>query len=175
MSLVILDLEWNTAFCKELNRYVNEIVEFGAIKLDSKLNEEGRFSCLVKPTVAKGIHPQVKKLLKIDFSELKRAEKTFPYVIDDFAEFLGDSTLLTWSNTDLHTLLDNCELHFMEDNLPFLKSFCDLQKYCEYSLGVSSAFSPSTYTFLPAISISKPSNFKISLPSDFVWRRLVTA
>lgn len=139
MSLVILDLEWNTAFCKELNRYVNEIVEFGAIKLDSKLNEEGRFSCLVKPTVAKGIHPQVKKLLKIDFSELKRAEKTFPYVIDDFAEFLGDSTLLTWSNTDLHTLLDNCELHFMEDNLPFLKSFCDLQKYCEYSLGVSSS------------------------------------
>ena len=78
MSLVILDLEWNTAFCKELNKYVNEIVEFGAIKLDSKLNEVAKFSCLVKPTVAKGIHPQVQKLLKIEFSELKRAKKTCP-------------------------------------------------------------------------------------------------
>ena len=37
MSFVILDLEWNTAFCKQLNKYVNEVVEFGAVKLDSKL------------------------------------------------------------------------------------------------------------------------------------------
>lgn len=139
MSLVILDLEWNTAFCKELGKYVNEIVEFGAVKLDKRLKVEDSFSCLVKPTVAKSIHPQVQKLINIDFKELKRAEKTFPFVLDDFAEFLGDSTLLTWSNTDLHTLIDNCELHFLDSDLPFVKSFCDLQKYCEYSLGVSSS------------------------------------
>ena len=139
MSLVILDLEWNTAFCKELNKYVNEIVEFGAVKLDKKLNVTETFSTLVKPTVAKGIHPHIQKLLNIDFKELKKAEFTFPYVLDKFADFLGDSTLLTWSNTDLHTLLDNCQLHFMDENLPFVKSFCDLQKYCEYSLGVSSS------------------------------------
>lgn len=139
MSLVILDLEWNTAFCKELGKYVNEIMEFGAVKLDKRLKVVDTFSCLVKPTVAKSIHPQVQKLINIDFKELKKAEKTFPYVLDDFAEFLGDSTLMTWSNTDLHTLIDNCELHFLDENLPFMKTFCDLQKYCEYSLGVSSA------------------------------------
>jgi len=139
MSLVILDLEWNTAFCKELNKYVNEIVEFGAVKLDDALKVIDTFSCLVKPTVAKEIHPQVQKLINISFEEIKDAELTFPYVVDKFAEFLGDGTLLTWSNTDLHTLIDNCELHFMESNLPFVSSFCDLQKYCEYSLGVSSA------------------------------------
>lgn len=139
MSLVILDLEWNTAFCKELNKYVNEIVEFGAIKLDNKLSVVDTFSTFVKPTVAKGIHPQVQKLINIDFEELRKAELTFPYVLDKFADFLGDSTLLTWSNTDLHTLIDNCELHFLDENLPFVKSFCDLQKYCEYSLGVSSS------------------------------------
>lgn len=138
MSLVILDLEWNTAFCKELDKYVNEIVEFGAVKLDNRLNVTDTFSALVKPTVAKSIHPQVQKLINIDFNELKKAELTFPYVLDKFAEFLGDSTLLTWSNTDLHTLIDNCELHFLDANLPFVSSFCDLQKYCEYALGVSS-------------------------------------
>ncbi len=139
MSYVILDLEWNTAFCKAHNKHVNEIIEFGAIKLDNKLNVVETFSYLVKPTVAKEIHPYVRELIDIDFNELKNAELTFPYVLDKFEEFLGDSTLLTWSNTDLHALLDNCELHFLDDNLPFLKSFCDLQKYCEYSLGVSSS------------------------------------
>ena len=139
MSLVILDLEWNTAFCKELGKYVNEIVEFGAIKLDKSLKVIDTFSTLVKPTVAKGIHPHVQKLLNIDFKEIQNAKHTFPYVLDDFAEFLGDSTLLTWSTTDLHTLIDNCGLHFLDENLPFIKSYCDLQKYCEYSLGVSSS------------------------------------
>lgn len=138
MSLVILDLEWNTAFCKELGKYVNEIVEFGAVKLDKRLNVIDTFSTFVKPTVANCIHPCVQKILNIDFSELLSAKGTFPYVLDEFAEFLGDDTLLTWSNTDLHTLIDNCELHFLDANLPFMKSFCDLQKYCEYSLGVSS-------------------------------------
>lgn len=139
MSLVILDLEWNTAFCKELGKYVNEVVEFGAVKLDRKLNVIDTFRVLVRPTVSKSIHPQVQKLVNIDFKELKRAELTFPYVLDKFAEFLDDGTLLTWSNTDLHTLIDNCALHFMDENLPFVSKFCDLQKYCEYSLGVSSS------------------------------------
>ena len=40
MSFVILDLEWNTAFCKQLNKYVNEVVEFGALKLDKSLKAE---------------------------------------------------------------------------------------------------------------------------------------
>lgn len=139
MSFVILDLEWNTAFCKELNKHVNEIIEFGAVKLDKKLNVIDTFSVFVKPTVAKEIHPYVKELVNIDFKDLENAELTFPYILDKFADFLGDSTLLTWSNTDLHTLIDNCELHFMDENLPFVSKFCDLQKYCEYSLGVSSS------------------------------------
>lgn len=138
MSLVILDLEWNTAFCKELDKHVNEIVEFGAVKLDKKLNVIDTFNVLVKPTVATTIHPQVRKIINISFEELVNAELTFPYVMDKFADFLGDSTLLTWSNTDLHTLIDNCALHFLDEDMPFLKSFCDLQKYCEYELGVSS-------------------------------------
>lgn len=138
MSYVILDLEWNTAFCKAQDKHINEIVEFGAVKLDRKLNVIGTFDTFVKPTVAKSIHPYIKDIINIDFKELKKAELTFPYVLDNFVEFLGSSTLITWSTTDLHTLIDNCSLHFIDDSLTFAKSYCDLQKYCEYSLGVSS-------------------------------------
>lgn len=138
MSFVILDLEWNTTYHKETDKYINEVVEFGAVKIDKRLNVLDKFCCLVKPTFAKKINSHVKKLINLDFSEISGAERTFPEVLSDFEAFLGDDTLLTWSNTDLHTLLDNCELHYLEDNLPFVKSFCDLQKYCEYALGVSS-------------------------------------
>lgn len=138
MSFVILDLEWNTAFCKELDRHVNEIIEFGAVKLDDALNITGSFSAFVKPTVATEINSQVKDMIPVDFDELQNSPKTFPYILDDFADFLGDSTLITWSNADIFALLSNSELHFMDDNLPFVKSFCDLQRYCEYALGVSS-------------------------------------
>ena len=138
MSFVILDLEWNTTYHKETDKYINEIVEFGAVKLDKRLNITDKFCCLVKPTFAKKINSHVKKLINLDFSEISGAELTFPEVLAEFEVFLGDDILLTWSNTDLHTLLDNCGLHYMDDNLPFVKKFCDLQKYCEYALGVSS-------------------------------------
>ena len=33
MSYVILDLEWNAAYSKKRNKYINEIFEFGAVKI----------------------------------------------------------------------------------------------------------------------------------------------
>ena len=37
MQYIILDLEWNTAFDKRRKEFVNEIIEFGAVKLDEQL------------------------------------------------------------------------------------------------------------------------------------------
>ena len=33
MDYVILDLEWNTAYSKSAHKFVNEIIEFGAVKV----------------------------------------------------------------------------------------------------------------------------------------------
>lgn len=38
MSYVILDLEWNGSYSKVLHKFVNEIIEIGAVKLDDELN-----------------------------------------------------------------------------------------------------------------------------------------
>ena len=38
MNIVILDLEWNGAYSRRLHGFINEIIEFGAVKLDEKLN-----------------------------------------------------------------------------------------------------------------------------------------
>ena len=38
MSYVILDLEWNGSYSKTAHRFVNEIIEFGAVKTDDEFN-----------------------------------------------------------------------------------------------------------------------------------------
>lgn len=55
MNIVILDLEWNGAYSRRLHGFINEIIEFGAVKLDAQLNITDRFSCFVKPQVTKKI------------------------------------------------------------------------------------------------------------------------
>ena len=57
MNIVILDLEWNGAYSRRLHGFINEIIEFGAVKLDAQLNITDRFSCFVKPLAAHGTGP----------------------------------------------------------------------------------------------------------------------
>ena len=50
-------------------------------------------------------------------------------------EFLGDSVLLTWGNSDIHALMENYGYYFGDDRPPYLTKYCDLQIYCEFALG----------------------------------------
>jgi len=136
MSYVILDLEWNAAFSKKRGKYINEIFEFGAVKLDDNRNIVDRFSALIKPSIGKFMNPYVKKLTNLTFDDLKAAQCNFQQVLSEFSKFLGDSVLMTWSTSDLLALLENQNYFTGSDNLPFLKQYCDLQSYCEHILGV---------------------------------------
>ena len=139
MSYVILDLEWNSVFSKKQKKYINEIFEFGAVKVSDNLEVIDELSLLVRPTLAKGINPFVKKLTDIDFSTLQSAEDNFSSAMRKFSDFLGDATLLTWSTSDLLALLDNQNYFTGGTKIPFLKKYINLQSYCEHYLGVGSA------------------------------------
>ena len=65
MNIVILDLEWNGAYSRRLHGFINEIIEFGAVKLDAQLNITDRFSCFVKPQVTKKISAIISDLTNI--------------------------------------------------------------------------------------------------------------
>ncbi len=139
MSYVILDLEWNAAYSKKLKKHINEIFEFGAVKIDDNMQVIDSFSMLVRPSIGKFMNPYVKKLTNMTFEQLRGAEHNFTEVLSLFAKFLGDSTLLTWSTSDLLALLDNQQYFSGEGKLSFMTSYCDLQSYCEHRLGVGSA------------------------------------
>ena len=62
MYYIFLDLEWNNAYSKIHHRFVNEIIEIGAVKLDENLNECGRFDVFVKSRITKKLATRFKNL-----------------------------------------------------------------------------------------------------------------
>ena len=53
MDFVILDLEWNGTYSRRLKGFMNEIIEFGAVKVDGNLHVLDTFDALVRPQVGK--------------------------------------------------------------------------------------------------------------------------
>lgn len=135
MHYVILDLEWNGAYSKKARKFVNEIIEFGAVKTDEQLNILDTFSMLVTPQIGKKISSKVAQLTHITQEELDDSNNTFMHVLSAFKKFLGDGVLLTWGTSDILTLMENYHYYAGVKKLPFLSRYCNLQEYCEYRLG----------------------------------------
>lgn len=130
MMFVVLDLEWNTAFSAHNKKYLNEIIEFGAVKLDGDLNEVDSFSMLVKPQVGKTLTGMVEELTHISNEDLSGGG-TFTHVLSKFKKFAEGCVLLTWGHMDILALIANCQYFLKSERLDFAQWFVDLQKYCE--------------------------------------------
>lgn len=134
MSYVILDLEWNGTYSKTAQKFVNEIIEFGAVKLDSELNVVDTFSSLISPKIGKRLSGKVKQLTKIKFDELVDGGVDYFTAAKRFESFLGDSVLMTWGTSDIHALIENYVYYTGDYHIPFIKSYCDLQEFCQRAL-----------------------------------------
>lgn len=135
MNLVILDLEWNAAFSNKINGFINEIIEFGAVKCDENLNVIDTFSSFVKLEVGKKLNSVVRDLTKIKEEDLEDA-KPFMQVVGRFRRWSGkDTILMTWGITDIQTLIENCRYFGGSEKIPFLTKYVDAQKYCEKEMG----------------------------------------
>lgn len=134
MQFVILDLEWNGAYSKRAKKYINEIIEFGAVKIDENMNIVDRFSMLIKPQIGKRISTRVKELTHISNEELKHSKNTFLHVSKMFKRFSKDCIILTWGTTDISTLIENYDYYLKSKRLDFLQKYINLQSYCEHCL-----------------------------------------
>lgn len=92
MDIVILDLEWNGTYSRRLKGYINEIIEFGAIKCGPHLEEKETFSCFVKPQVAKHISSTISHLTSITDENLTDG-LTFMQAVSRFKRWAG----IAWS------------------------------------------------------------------------------
>ena len=133
MNIVILDLEWNGAYSRRLHGFINEIIEFGAVKLDKKLNITDRFSCFVKPQVSKKISSVISDLTSITDDNLSDA-MPFMQVMSRFRKWAGDCVISTWGTSDILALIENCRYFGSTETVPFLQRYADMQVYCERML-----------------------------------------
>ena len=137
MTIIILDLEWNTAYYSRESRFINEIIEFGAVKLDENFDVVDDFQKFVRSRLTKRLRGKVKELTHITNDDLIRDGEDFADVLDMFTKWAGkDSLIMTWSNTDLHVLVDNCKSFVGSDTIPFLYYYADLQKYVQSFLDI---------------------------------------
>lgn len=128
--IVILDLEWNGTYSKRLKGFINEIIEFGAVKVDDNLQLADTFSLLVRPQVGKKISGKIATLTNITDEELESGRQ-FMQVVSRFRKWAGDCILMTWGTSDILTLIENCRYFSGSDRIPFLTDYVDLQAYCE--------------------------------------------
>ena len=131
MNYIILDLEWNQADdlkTKLENELTFEIIEIGAIKLNSETAEIDRFHELIKPQVFNRMNQVTGELVHISMNELQNC-RNFNEVVTDFVRWCGDDYIFcTWGSLDLTELQKNMDYY----NLPSLSEtpmkYYDVQK-----------------------------------------------
>ena len=133
MKYIILDLERNIGYSKSAHRFVNEIIEFGAVKVDDSFQVVDEFSRLIAPRVKKRLSGRVKELTHLTNEDVADGAD-FLSVSRAFTEFVGDGAVMTWGTTDIHTLMENYLLYTNDNHIPFLHRYCDLQEYCEKAI-----------------------------------------
>ncbi len=131
MNYIVLDLEWNqenTGLQREVETLPFEIIEIGAVKLNSEGEILDKFSELIRPQVYKVMHHITGKLLHLQMKELEGG-RTFREVAGEFLDWCGeDYVFCTWGGTDLTELQRNLEFYDMKafENGPI--PFLDIQK-----------------------------------------------
>ncbi len=135
LDIVILDLEWNGTYSRRLKGYINEIIEFGAVKCGPDLAERSVFSCFVKPQVAKHISSTIQSLTSITDENLTDG-MTFMQAVSRFKRWAGDCVIMTWGTSDILTLIENCRYFSGDEHVPFLSRYCDLQVFAQDRMGL---------------------------------------
>lgn len=131
MNYIVLDLEWNQCPYgkdREDKELPFEIIEIGAIKLNSEKEQIGEFSRLIKPTVYKELHFHTQNMLSLTMKDLKKGD-SFIKVMKDFLEWCGKEYIFcTWGSTDLTELQRNMKYYRMEPLAEGPFKYYDIQK-----------------------------------------------
>lgn len=131
MNYIILDLEWNQSSTgeEEVSKILPfEIIEIGAIKLNSCRKMIDEFNELVKPKVYHEMHHITKKLIHLQMEQLEKG-RPFPQIIQEFYDWCGEDYIFcTWGPLDLVELQRNIRFYNLEPlaDKPF--KFLDVQK-----------------------------------------------
>ena len=93
MNYIVLDLEWNQSSDgkeEESKLLPFEIVEIGAIRLNSERQMVSEFSELIKPQVYHEMHHITRKLIHLQMDQLEHG-RPFAEVAEQFFDWCGEA------------------------------------------------------------------------------------
>lgn len=132
MTYIVVDLEWNQAMSAKSSVFNHlpihlrgEIIQIGAVKLNSDFTPGEEFQCDVKPIWFRKMHYKVKKLTGFDDARLSHG-LSFPEAAARFQEWCGpDCTFMTWGYDDRGIMEQNLIIHDLE--IDWLGQWINLQ------------------------------------------------
>ena len=132
MNYLVLDLEWNQAsdpYDDRSRMLAFEIIEIGAVKLNSRMEIVDRFQEMIRPQVYEEMHKITEKLIGIHMRDLENC-RSFVDIMQDFLAWCGQDEYLfgTWGPQDLTELQRNMRFFGMEPLGKGPLRFYDVQK-----------------------------------------------
>ena len=131
MNYIVMDLEWNQSSTgqEEISKMLPfEIIEIGAIKLNSGRKMVDEFSELIKPQVYHEMHRVTRRLIHLQMEQLEYG-RSFTEVMDQFREWCGEDYIFcTWGPLDLTELQRNIRYYDLEPLSDRPIRFLDVQK-----------------------------------------------
>lgn len=127
MYYIVVDFEWNQplsynskSFRLIEDKLLFEIIEIGAVKLDSSFNIIDRFKQIIKPQYFTKIHPRIKRITNLSNDEVED-QPSFVEAQKRFSNFCGDNPcFITWGSEDVSVYKQNLDCFEVEyDELNF--------------------------------------------------------
>ena len=132
MEYIVLDLEWNQSPQGKdgsMDRLPFEIIEIGAVKLNTSLQIISEFHRLIRPRVYRQMHFKISEVTHMSMEELDTEGEEFETAMEDFVNWCGENyRFCTWGSMDLTELQRNMVYHGMELPFHFPLFYYDLQK-----------------------------------------------
>jgi len=133
MQYIVLDIEMNSRNFKSIKPI--EVIEIGAVKLNSEYVKIDTFSSVIKPIYFPRLNKFIKKLTGIQQEEIDESEG-FPFIFDWFRQWCGhDFIFVTWGKEDIKYLKQDAQYHDINYNW-IGDSYIDLAEHIKskYSL-----------------------------------------
>ena len=128
MEYVIFDLEWDNCFYKPEKKFINQILQIGAVKLNDSFDTVDYFTATVRSSISKKVTNRFANLTGIT-TEKMLAGIPLREAVSQFNEFSANAFVtMTWSDSDLYTIVENEKL-LKDSGVSFnMNHYLDLQK-----------------------------------------------
>ena len=142
MIHIVIDLEMNPVKkeFKDVRKFLlDEVIEFGAVKLDENYQMQDTFQCYVRPEFG-SISKHITTLTGIT-NEMVSEKENFPAAFKKFFDWIGtwEMKIYSWSSSDIKQLKSECLYKIPDFDIQRLQEqWIDIQKEFDDRIGISS-------------------------------------